>query len=136
MILDGISAGIKYIGTEVVLGITLQDHWNVVNAAAASGANVMMMENVCYRRDVMAILQMVRQGIFGELIHMQCGYQHDLRGVKFNDGKTPYDSGAEFGEKAFSEARWRTNHSVHRNGDLYPTPWHWTVCRDVEYQLW
>ena len=33
MILDGISAGIKYIGTEVVLGITLQDHWNVVNAA-------------------------------------------------------------------------------------------------------
>ena len=121
MILDGISAGIKYIGTEVVLGITLQDHWNVVNAAATSGANVMMMENVCYRRDVMAILQMVRQGMFGELIHMQCGYQHDLRGVKFNDGKTPYDSGVEFGEKAFSEARWRTNHSVHRNGDLYPT---------------
>jgi arginase family enzyme len=93
----------------------------VVNAAAASSANVMMMENVCYRRDVMAILQMVRQGLFGELIHMQCGYQHDLRGVKFNDGKTPYDSGVEFGAKAFSEARWRTNHSVHRNGDLYPT---------------
>jgi Oxidoreductase family, NAD-binding Rossmann fold len=121
MILDGISAGIKYIGTEVVLGITLQDHWNVVNAATANGAHVMMMENVCYRRDVMAILQMVRQGMFGELIHMQCGYQHDLRGVKFNDGKTAYDSGAEFGEKAFSEARWRTNHSVHRNADLYPT---------------
>jgi len=121
MILDGISAGIKYIGTEVVLGITLQDHWNVVNAASANAANVMMMENVCYRRDVMAILQMVRQGLFGELIHMQAGYQHNLRGVKFNDGKTPYDSGLEFGEKAFSEARWRTNHSVHRNGDLYPT---------------
>ena len=86
-----------------------------------NAANVMMMENVCYRRDVMAILQMVRQGLFGELIHMQAGYQHDLRGVKFNDGKTPYDSGVEFGEKAFSEARWRTNHSVHRNGDLYPT---------------
>ncbi len=121
MILDGISAGIKYIGTEVILGITLQDHWNVVNAAAQHNANVMMMENVCYRRDVMAILQMVRQGLFGELMHMQGGYQHDLRGVKFNDGKTPYDSGAEFGEKGFSEARWRTNHSVHRNGDLYPT---------------
>jgi predicted dehydrogenase len=121
MILDGISAGIKYIGTEVVLGITLQDHWNVVNAATQNGAHVMMMENVCYRRDVMAILQMVRQGLFGELIHMQGGYQHDLRGVKLNDGKTPYNSGVEFGEKGFSEARWRTNHSVHRNGDLYPT---------------
>ena len=69
----------------------------------------------------MAVLNMVRQNVFGELIHLQGGYQHDLRGVKFNDGKTPYNSGAEFGEKAFSEARWRTQHSVHRNGDLYPT---------------
>lgn len=41
--------------------------------------------------------------------------------MKFNDGKTPYDSGVEFGEKGFSEAKWRTQHSVHRNGDLYPT---------------
>jgi hypothetical protein len=100
---------------------TLHDHWNVVKCASQNGAHVMMMENVCYRRDVMAILQMVRQGLFGELIHMQGGYQHDLRGVKLNDGKTPYNSGVEFGEKGFSEARWRTNHSVHRNGDLYPT---------------
>jgi hypothetical protein len=81
----------------------------------------MMLENVCYRRDVMAILQMVRQGMFGELIHMQAGYQHDLRGVKLNDGKTAYGIGVEFGEKGFSEAHWRTNHSLHRNGDLYPT---------------
>jgi hypothetical protein len=44
-----------------------------------------------------------------------------LRGVKFNDGATPYDSGVEFGEKGFSEAKWRTIHSIHRNGDLYPT---------------
>ncbi len=121
MILDALSAGLKYVATEVILGITLQDHWNVVNAAEVHNANVMMLENVCYRRDVMAILNMVRKGMFGELIHLQGGYQHDLRGVKLNDGKTAYNSGVEFGEKAFSEARWRTNHSVHRNGDLYPT---------------
>lgn len=121
MILDAIQAGIKYIGTEVILGITLQEHWDVVKAAEMHQANVMMLENVCYRRDVMAIMNMVRKGLFGELLHMQAGYQHDLRGVKFNDGKTPYNSGVEFGEKGFSEAHWRTNHSVHRNGDLYPT---------------
>lgn len=121
MILDALSAGIKYIGTEVILGITLQDHWDVVAAAEHNKAHVMMLENVCYRRDVMAVMNMVRQGVFGEIIHLQGGYQHDLRGVKFNDGKTAYNSGVEFGEKAFSEARWRTNHSVHRNGDLYPT---------------
>lgn len=121
MIIGSLDAGVKYVGTEVVLGITLQDHWDVVKAAEKSNAQVMMLENVCYRRDVMAVLNMVRQGLFGELIHLQGGYQHDLREVKFNDGVHPYGHGVEFGEKGFSEAKWRTEHSVHRNGDLYPT---------------
>ena len=81
----------------------------------------MILENVCYRRDVMAVLQMVRTDLFGEIIHARCGYQHDLRGVKFNNGKQSYGGGVEFGEKAISEARWRTENSLKRNGDLYPT---------------
>jgi hypothetical protein len=121
MIIGSLEAGIKYVGTEVMLGITLEDHWDVVKAAEKYNAQVMMLENVCYRRDVMAVLNMVRQGLFGELIHLQGGYQHDLREVKFNDGIHPYGHGVEFGEKGFSEARWRTAHSVYRNGDLYPT---------------
>jgi predicted dehydrogenase len=121
MVIGSLESGLKYVGTEVVLGITLQDHWDVVKAAEKYNANVMMLENVCYRRDVMAVLNMVRQGLFGELIHLQGGYQHDLRNVKFNDGVNPYGHGVEFGEKGFSEAKWRTEHSVHRNGDLYPT---------------
>jgi predicted dehydrogenase len=120
MAMESLEAG-KYTGTEVILGITLEDHWNVVKTCERTNGHLMMLENVCYRRDVMAIMNMVRQNLFGELIHMQAGYQHDLRGVKFNNGVEPYDSGVEFGEKGFSEARWRTNHSVHRNGDLYPT---------------
>ncbi|MDB5208190.1 MAG: Gfo/Idh/MocA family oxidoreductase [Flavisolibacter sp.] len=121
MIIGSLDAGIKYVGSEVIIGITLQDHWDVVKAAEKYGANVMMLENVCYRRDVMAVLNMVRQGLFGEMVHLQGGYQHDLREVKFNDGVHPYGGGVEFGENGFSEARWRTAHSVHRNGDLYPT---------------
>ncbi len=121
MIIGCLEASIKYVGTEVMLGITLQDHWDVVKAAEQHKAQVMMLENVCYRRDVMAVLNMVRLGLFGEMIHLQGGYQHDLREVKFNDGVNPYGHGVEFGEKGFSEAHWRTEHSVHRNGDLYPT---------------
>lgn len=121
MIIGSIEAGIKYVGSEVIIGITLEDHWDVVHAAEKHNAQVMMLENVCYRRDVMAVLNMVRQGLFGELIHLQGGYQHDLRGVKFNNGANPVGKGVEFGEKAFSEAKWRTEHSVHRNGDMYPT---------------
>jgi predicted dehydrogenase len=121
MVIGALDAGIKYVATEVILGITLQDHWDVVKAAEKNNAHVMMLENVCYRRDVMAVLNMVRQGLFGELIHLQGGYQHDLREVLFNDGTHVYGNGVEFGEKGFSEAHWRTDHSVHRNGDLYPT---------------
>ena len=121
MIIGSLDAGLKYVATEVMLGITLQDHWDVVKATEKHKAHMMMLENVCYRRDVMAILNMVRQGLFGELVHLQGGYQHDLRDVKFNDGKQPYGGGCEFGEKGWSEAKWRTQHSVHRNGDLYPT---------------
>jgi len=121
MIIGSLESGIKYIGSEVMIGTTLQDHWDVVKAAEKNKAHVMMLENVCYRRDVMAVLNMVRQGLFGEMIHLQGGYQHDLREVKFNDGVNPYGHGVEFGAKGFSEAQWRTEHSVHRNGDLYPT---------------
>ena len=111
----------KYAGVEVSAANTIEECWDLVNTSEETGKPCMILENVCYRRDVMAVLNMVRQGLFGELIHLECGYQHDLRNVKFNDGKQPYGGGVEFGEKGLSEAKWRTLHSVTRNGDLYPT---------------
>lgn len=122
MAIAAMEAGIP-VGCEVVAGITLQDHWDVLHAQQRSGTPYMLLENVCYRRDVMAVLQMVRAGLFGELIHLQAGYQHDLRAVKFNSGDPdePYGSGVEFGAKGWSEARWRTQHAIDRNGELYPS---------------
>jgi hypothetical protein len=111
----------KYVATEVCGGFSLDECWQLVNVHEETGTHLMFMENVCYRRDVMAVLQMVREGLFGEMVHLEGGYEHDLRGVKFNDGVTAYNSGVEFGEKGYSEAKWRTKHSVGRNGELYPT---------------
>lgn len=111
----------KYAGVEVSATVTLQESWDLVNMYEKTGSHCMILENVCFRRDVMATLNMVRQGMFGSLSHVQCGYQHDLREVKFNDGKQAYGGGVEFGAKGFSEAKWRTQHSIDRNGDLYPT---------------
>jgi predicted dehydrogenase len=111
----------KYAGVEVSATVKLEESWALVDTFEKTGAHCMLLENVCYRRDVMAVLNMVRQNLFGEILHLQCGYQHDLRGVKFNNGQQPYGGGVEFGPKAISEARWRTQHSVDRNGDLYPT---------------
>ena len=120
MSVAAMKAGIN-VGTEVPAALTVDECWDLVKTSERSGKFCMIMENVCYRRDVMAILNMVREGMFGELLHCQGGYQHDLRHVKFNDGVNPYGGGVEFGEKGFSEAKWRTQHSIERNGDLYPT---------------
>ncbi|MES3021707.1 MAG: Gfo/Idh/MocA family oxidoreductase [Pseudomonadota bacterium] len=111
------------VGCEVVAGVTLQDHWDVLATQIKTGTPYMLLENVCYRRDVLAVLRMVRADVFGELVHMQGGYQHDLRAIKFNNGDPAASTkgGAEFGPRAWSEARWRTEHSVRRNGELYPS---------------
>lgn len=117
---DSMLAG-KYTGVEVSAANTLEECWDLVNTHEKTGSHLMIMENVNYRRDVLAVLNMVKQGLFGELVHFRCGYQHDLRHVKFNDGETPYGAGVEFGENAVSEAKWRTQHSLLRNADVYPT---------------
>ena len=120
MAIDAMKAK-KAVGLEVAGAFSIQECWDLVNTYERTQTPFMILENVAYRRDIMAVLNMVRNNIFGEIVHMQGGYQHDLRHVKFNNGEQLYGGGVEFGEKGYSEARWRTNHSVHRNGDLYPT---------------
>ncbi len=110
-----------HVGVECPAALKVSELWDLVNTSEKTNKHCMLMENVCYRRDMMAVLNMVRKGLFGELLHCQGGYQHDLRDVKFNDGRQPYGGGVEFNNKGFSEAKWRTQHSVDRNGDLYPT---------------
>ncbi|MCL4138473.1 UNVERIFIED_CONTAM: hypothetical protein GTU68_029592 [Idotea baltica] len=106
MAVDTMKAG-KYTGLEVSAANTLEECWDLVNTHEETGTHLMILENVNYRRDVLAVLNMVKQDVFGELVHFRCGYQHDLRFVKLNDGKTPYV--------------WRTQHSLLRNADVYPT---------------
>ena len=118
--IEAMKAG-KIVGLEVCGAQNLQERWNYVKAYEETKIPIFMMENVCYRRDIMSVFNMVRKGKFGELVHGQGGYQHDLRHVLFNDGKQPYGGGVEFGDKGFSEAAWRTNHYVNRNAELYPT---------------
>jgi len=66
-----------------------------------------MMENCSYDRTELMILNMVRKGLFGELLHAECGYLHDLRALKLNPNGY--------------QGMWRIYHSIKRNGDLYPT---------------
>jgi predicted dehydrogenase len=96
----------KHAATEVPMAVTLDELWAMVETAERTRRHCVMMENCCYDRTEMMILNMVRQGLFGELLHAECGYLHDLRELKLTD---------------FYEERWRIQDSIHRNGDLYPT---------------
>ena len=104
----------KYCAPEVWGASSIRECWDLIEAYEETGMPCMMLENHCYDRSNMAVLKMIREGLFGELIHGECGYCHDLRGIKFNPG-------VEFGPGAKGEAEWRTYHSIKRNGDLYPT---------------
>lgn len=96
----------KHAATEVPAAVTLDECWQLVETAEATGRLCVMSENCCYDRPEMMILAMVRRGLLGELLHAECGYLHDLRATKFE------------GE---NEGLWRRAHSERRNGDLYPT---------------
>src|SRR5512133_817167 len=124
MAVASMRAGVPYTAVEVSAANTLEECWDLVNVHEETGMELMIMENVCYRRDIMAILNIVRTNIFGEIIHCRCGYEHDLRSVKFNDGvHYDYEKGGplKMGKEAYSEAQWRALHAIRRNGDLYPT---------------
>lgn len=96
----------KHAATEVPAAITLDQCWQLVETSEKTGKHCVMMENCCYDRIELMILNMVRKGLLGELLHAECGYLHDLRGIKFSDQ---------------GEGLWRREHAKKRNGDLYPT---------------
>ena len=56
-----------------------------METSESTGKHCVMMENCCYDRVELMILNMVRKGLLGELLHAECGYLHDLRDIKFSD---------------------------------------------------
>ena len=71
-------AGI-YAATEVGGAYSLDECWELVRTYEETGVPCMMLENCCYGRDELMVLNMVKQGLFGEIVHCQGGYRHDLR---------------------------------------------------------
>ncbi len=97
----------KHAFVEVPAATTLEECWQLVDTAERTQKNCMMLENVNYGREELMVLNMVRQGLFGDLLHGEAAYIHDLRGqMKQIDAKT---------------GSWRTYWHTKRNGNLYPT---------------
>lgn len=91
---------------EVPIGLTLKELWEIVDTSEATARHCMMMENVNYGREELIYLNMVRQGVLGELLHGEAAYLHPLC-MQMENGD--------------STGSWRTFQYAQRNGNLYPT---------------
>ena len=92
---------------EVPIAVTVDEMWDIVNTSEKTRKHCMMMENVNYGREELIYLNMVRQGVIGELLHGEAAYIHELRG--------------QMHEVERGTGSWRTYHYANRNGNLYPT---------------
>ncbi|MEA2063745.1 MAG: Gfo/Idh/MocA family oxidoreductase [Gemmatimonadota bacterium] len=110
VMLAAMEAG-KYGATEVPAAVTLDQCWQLVETSERTGAPCMLLENGCYDSKVMMIMNMIQQGLFGEMLHCEVGYQHDVRYLGGKEGKIGPGG----------ELLWRGKHAVDRNGSLYPT---------------
>lgn len=102
---DAMRAG-KYTAIEVGGAYSLSDCWELVRTHEQTGTHCMMLENCCYGREELMVLNMVRKGVFGEIVHCQGGYRHDLR------------SEIAFGRE---NRHYRFYNYLKRNGENYPT---------------
>ena len=98
----------KYAGVEVPAAYTLDECWELVNTHEETKVPCMMLENWSFRRDNLAILNMIRQGLFGDIVHCHCAHSHDCIDHWFFDRETGMD-------------RWSAKYLVNHNRDQYPT---------------
>ena len=96
----------KRVAMEVGGATSIDSCWRLVRTSEKTGVPCMMLENCCYGREEMAVLNMVKQGMFGELIHCEGGYEHDLR--------DEICCGIE-------NRHYRYDNYHYRNGENYPT---------------
>ena len=76
----------KHTALEVPAAMSVADCWRLVDAAERSQRHCMMLENCCYDEFELATLNMVKQGIFGDVMHAEASYIHDLRErISLND---------------------------------------------------
>ncbi len=105
MAIAAMKAG-KYVGMEVGGAYSVEDCWRLVHTSEETGVPCMLLENCCYGKRELMVLNMVKQGVFGEVVHCEGGYHHDLR---------PEIAGGEVNR------HYRLQEYLNRNCENYPT---------------
>jgi predicted dehydrogenase len=108
----------KHVCIEVPAAKTIDECWQLVETSEKTRKHCMMLENCCYDFFELLTLNMARQGFFGEIVHGDCGYIHNLFESNFSK-KTYWDM-------------WRLRENSNRRGNLYPTHGLGPVCQIMD----
>ena len=100
--------------TEVPMAYMAQDSLELIKTAERTKRHCIMLENCCYNGEELFVLNMVKEGVFGDLTHAECAYIHDLRELLLHT--------------SYYHERWRLNHHLERNGNFYTTHGLGPVC--------
>ena len=103
--IEAMKAG-KPVGVEIAGAYSIDQCWELVKTYEETKTPIMMLENCCYMRREMMLLNMVKQGFFGEIAHCDGAYYHDRR-IQIVNGKT--------------EKHYRMRNYMNRNCENYPT---------------
>lgn len=103
MAVAALTAG-KHAWVEVPAATTVEGCWELVEASERARRHCIMLENCCYGYNELLVLNMVRAGMFGELLQGEAAYFHDLRSSLLSN-----------------ELSWRRRAHWDRDGNLYPT---------------
>lgn len=96
----------KHAFSEIPAAVNLDECWQLVETSERTKRHYMMLENCCYDFFELMTLNMAQQGFFGEIVHGEGAYLHDLLAANFD--KNGYHD------------MWRLKENANRNGNLYP----------------
>ncbi len=95
----------KFAAVECGGACSIDECWQIVRTYERTGMHCMFLENCCYGQNELNMLKMIKDGRFGEVVHVQGGYEHDLRDE------------IAFGHE---NRHYRYDNYLHRCGEFYP----------------
>ena len=102
----------KHVAIEVPAAMTLEEIWALVNTAERTRKHCMQLENCVYDFFELTTLNMAQHGLFGEILHVEGAYIHDLGPFWWEYWRN-----------------WRLDYNSKHRGDLYPTHGIGPVCQ-------
>lgn len=105
----------KHVACEVPAAMTLDEIWRVINTAEKTQKHCIQLENCVYDFFELTTLNMAQKGLFGEILHAEGAYIHNL---------------AEFWD--YYEGDWRMEFNKEFRGDVYATHGMGPACQVLD----